>query len=74
MKPITLTKAQEERAQELHNKYLFIDCLCGNLVNPEPPERNGVPYLERVRQSGVNVQSITLSSPQASFEGVLKDG
>ena len=30
MKPITLTKAQEERAQELHNKYLFIDCLCGN--------------------------------------------
>ena len=73
MKPITLTKAQEERAQELHNKYLFIDCLCGNLVNPEPPERNGVPYLERVRQSGVNVQSITLSSPQASFEGVLKD-
>ena len=73
MKPITLTKAQEERAQELHNKYLFIDCLCGNLVNPEPPERNGVPYLERDRQSGVNVQSITLSSPQASFEGVLKD-
>ena len=73
MKPITLTKAQDERAQELHNKYLFIDCLCGNLVNPEPPERNGVPYLERVRQSGVNVQSITLSSPQASFEGVLKD-
>ena len=73
MKPITLTKAQEERAQELHNKYLFIDCLCGNLINPEPPERNGVPYLERVRQSGVNVQSITLSSPQASFEGVLKD-
>ena len=73
MKPITLTKAQEERAQDLHNKYLFIDCLCGNLVNPEPPERNGVPYLERVRQSGVNVQSITLSSPQASFEGVLKD-
>ena len=73
MKPITLTKAQEERAQELHNKYLFIDCLCGNLVNPEQPERNGVPYLERVRQSGVNVQSITLSSPQASFEGVLKD-
>ena len=39
MKPITLTKAQKERAQELHNKYLFIDCLCGNLVNPEPPER-----------------------------------
>lgn len=73
MKSITLTKAQEERARELHNKFLFIDCLCGNLVNPEPPERNGVPYLERVRQSGVNVQSITLSSPQASFEGVLKD-
>lgn len=73
MKPITLTKAQEERAQELHHKYLFIDCLCGNLVNPEPPERDGVPYLERVLQSGANVQSITLSSPQASFEGVLKD-
>lgn len=73
MKSITLTKAQEERAQELHRKYLFIDCLCGNLVNPEPPERNGVPYLERVLQSGANVQSITLSSPQASFEGVLKD-
>lgn len=73
MKPITLTTAQEERAQELHYKYLFIDCLCGNLINPEPPEREGVPYLQRVLQSGANVQSITLSSPQASFEGVLKD-
>lgn len=73
MKKITLTKAQEERAQELHCKNLFIDCLCGNLVNPEPPERNGVPYLERVRQSGANIQSITLSSPQADFESVLKD-
>ena len=57
MKKITLTKAQEERAQELHYKHLFIDCLCGNLVNPEPPERDGVPYLERVLQSGANVQS-----------------
>ena len=73
MKPITLTNAQEERAKELHYKYLFIDCLCGNLINPEPPEREGVPYLQRVLQSGANVQSITLSSPQASFEGVLKD-
>ena len=73
MKPITLTNAQEERAKELHYKYLFSDCLCGNLINPEPPEREGVPYLQRVLQSGANVQSITLSSPQASFEGVLKD-
>ena len=73
MEKITLSKAQEERAQELHYSSLFIDGLCGNLVNPEPPERNGVPYLERVRQSGANVQSITLSSPQAGFEGVLKD-
>ena len=73
MKKITLTPAQEERAQELHYQSLFIDCLCGNLVNPEPPERDGVPYLERVLQSGANVQSITLSSPAASFEEVLKD-
>ena len=50
MKPITLTKAQEERARELHEKYLFIDCLCGNLVNPEPPERDGKTYLQRVRR------------------------
>ena len=73
MKKITLTAAQEDRAKQLHYENLFIDCLCGNLVNPEPPERNGVPYLERVLQSGANVQSITLSAPAASFEGVLKD-
>ncbi|MBR0140086.1 MAG: membrane dipeptidase [Firmicutes bacterium] len=73
MKPITLTKAQEERARELHEKYLFIDCLCGNMVNPEPQEIDGVPYLERVLRSGVNVQSITLSSPAAGFEEVLHD-
>ncbi len=73
MRPITLTKAQEERARELHEKYLFIDCLCGNMVNPEPPEIDGVPYLERVLRSGVNVQSITLSNPSAGFEGVLQD-
>ena len=73
MKPITLTKAQEERARELHEKYLFIDCLCGNLINPEPPERDGKTYLQRVLESGANIQSITLSSPQASFEGILKD-
>ena len=73
MKPITLTKAQKDRAQELLHKYLFIDCLCGNMVNPEPPEIDGVPYLERVLQSGINVQSITLSNPSAGFEEVLKD-
>ncbi len=73
MKPITLTKAQEERARELHEKYLFVDCLCGNMVNPEPPEIEGVPYLERVLQSGANIQSITLSSPAAGFEEVLRD-
>lgn len=73
MKKITLTKAQEDRAKELQYSNLFIDCLCGNLVNPEPPAINGVPYLERVLQSGVNVQSITLSAPAAGFEEVLKD-
>lgn len=73
MKEISLSKAQEARAYDLIHDNLFIDCLCGNLINPEPPTIDGVPYLERVRQSGVNVQSITLSAPGASFEEVLKD-
>lgn len=72
MKKIILTKAQEERAQELHFSSIFIDGLCGNIINPEPPVLDGKAYLDRVRESGVTAQAITIASPDDSFERVLK--
>jgi len=73
MKKITLTKSQESRARDLHYSALFIDGLCGNLINPEPPVINGVSYLQRACDSGVTAQSITIASPAAGFEQVLKE-
>lgn len=71
MEKIVLSKAQEEKAKELLGESLFIDGLCGNLINPEPPEREGKTYLDRVLESGVNVQSITTASPGADFNTIL---
>lgn len=73
MKKIELTRAQEERAFELCHKNLFIDALCGNLINPEPPILDGITYLDRLLESGMNVQSITIASSGATFETVLKE-
>lgn len=73
MKEIVLSKKQEEHAQELIQNNFFMDGLCGNLIMPEPPVRDGKTYLERLLESGCNVQNITLSNPNASFEEVLKD-
>lgn len=73
MQKLQLTKAQEEHAAELSQSALFIDGLCGNLINPEPPVIDGVTYLDRALKSGVNVQSITLTSPSAGFDSVLKE-
>ena len=73
MKKITLTKAQEEHAQELMQESVCIDGLCGNLSNPEPPGIDGVTYLDRCLASGVTAQSITVASPAGGFESVLKE-
>ena len=73
MEKITLTKAQEERAQELIHSSIFIDGLCGNLINPEPPVLEGKTYLERVLESGVTAQSITIAGTNVGFEAVLKE-
>lgn len=73
MKKITYTKAQEERARQLLHDSIFIDGLCGNLINPEPPVIEGKTYLERLLESGVTAQSITIASPGAGFEAVLKE-
>lgn len=73
MKKIELSKSQEERALSLMDETIFIDGLCGNLINPEPPVLNGKTYLERLMESGVTAQSITLTSPAAGLEAVLKE-
>ena len=73
MEKIKLNENQEVRANNLMKESLFIDGLCGNIINPEPPEINGKTYLERLVESGVNVQSITLASPSAGFDTVLKE-
>ncbi|MCQ4925430.1 dipeptidase [Tissierella carlieri] len=73
MKKITLSKTQEERAKELTQTSIFIDGLCGNMINPEPPIIEGKTYLDRLLESGITAQSITLSSPSAGFESVLKE-
>lgn len=73
MEKMTLSKAQEERAQELTQASIFIDGLCGNLINPEPPVLDGKTYIDRLLESGVTAQSITISSPAAGFDSVLKE-
>ena len=73
MEKIVLNEEQEVRALNLMKGSLFIDGLCGNIINPEPPVIEGKTYLERLLESGVNVQSITLASPSANFETVLKE-
>ncbi|MDD7401696.1 MAG: membrane dipeptidase [Eubacteriales bacterium] len=71
MEQLKLTKAQEYRAQDLCAKNFFFDCLCGNLIDPEPPVIDGKSYLDRCLESGVNAQSITLTATWANFEEVL---
>lgn len=73
MVKITLSKDQEERARELTKSSLFIDGLCGNIINPEPPVIEGKTYLDRLIESGITAQSITIASPSAGFESVLKE-
>ena len=72
MAKITLTKAQEERAQELHYSSLIVDSLCGNMINPEPPAVNGKSYLQRLEDSGVTAMNITLALRSDSFEVALE--
>lgn len=73
MKKIVLSKAQEARAEELTQTSIFIDGLCGNIINPEPPVIGGKTYIDRLLESGITAQSITVASPSASFEAVLKE-
>lgn len=73
MKKVTLSKSQEERAMDLMHNSIFIDGLCGNIINPEPPVIEGKTYLDRLIESGITAQSITISSPAAQFESVLKE-
>lgn len=73
LEEINLNEQQEERALSLIKNSLFIDGLCGNIINPEPPVIDGKTYLERLLESGVTAQSITISSPSAGFDSVLKE-
>lgn len=73
MKKLTLTPAQEERAQALHSECLMIDGLCGNITNPEPPERDGKNYLDRLEASGIRAMNITIAAANDGFETTLKN-
>lgn len=73
MESINLSEVQEAKALEILKNTIFIDGLCGNIINPEPPVLNGKSYIDRLLDSGVNSQSITLTSPSADFNSVLKE-
>lgn len=67
-----LTETEEERAKKLTDESIFIDGLCGNIINPEPPVLNGKTYVDRLLESGITAQSITIASPAAGFDSVLQ--
>lgn len=71
MQKIILTKAQEERAQELHNSSMFIDSLASSIVAPEPPERDGKSFLDRCLASGLTACNSTLAYTTHDFETAL---
>ncbi|WP_040978447.1 dipeptidase [Oceanobacillus jeddahense] len=73
MVKLQLSKSEEERVDKITNESIFIDGLCGNIINPEPPVRDGKTYLDRLLESGITVQSITIASPAASFDAILKE-
>src|SRR5699024_3598268 len=73
MTKANLNENQEERVHELVNDSTFIDALCGNIINPEPPIIEDKSYIDRLLESGITAQSITLANPQAGFDGVLKE-
>lgn len=68
-----LSISEEERVDKVIDESIFIDGLCGNLINPEPPVLDGKTYLDRLLESGITIQSITISSPAANFDTILKD-
>lgn len=62
----------DARAQEHRQRTLIIDALSGHIVAPEPPPVGGKSYLERLRESGVNVVNITLAAHSDDFEQILR--
>lgn len=58
-------------AAALHRSALIIDALSGHIVAPEPPLRDGVPYLDRLRGANVGVASMTIAAHSDSFEAAL---
>ncbi|WP_175618824.1 dipeptidase [Virgibacillus halodenitrificans] len=73
MVKLQLSETNEDKVNEITNDSIFIDGLCGNLINPEPPVRDGKTYLDRLLDSGITAQSITIASPAASFDAILKE-
>ncbi|HUG05711.1 MAG TPA: dipeptidase [Candidatus Limnocylindria bacterium] len=70
-RPVT-GQESDARARAHQSKTLIIDALSGHIVAPEPPPVDGKSYLERLRESGVNVVNITLAAHSDSFEQTLK--
>lgn len=61
----------EARVREHQTKTLIIDALGGHIVAPEPPPIDGKSYLERLRESGINVVNITLAAHSDDFDKTL---
>lgn len=70
---LQLSNQEEQRVNDILNESVFIDGLCGNIINPEPPVRDGKTYIDRLLESGITAQSITIASPSASFDSILKE-
>lgn len=69
---LTLTRAQEERAEALHMESLIIDGLGGGLIHPEPPADQGKPYLDRLMESNIRAANVTLIAHASDMEAALE--
>src|SRR5687767_312312 len=68
----TTTQDAEARVQMHQTKTLIIDALSGHIVAPEPPPVDGKSYLDRLKESGVNVVNLTLAAHSDGLQEILK--
>lgn len=72
MTTLETARPMNDTAEEIHATALIIDGLGGNLIHPEPPADNGVPYLDRLRASNIRAATITLVAHASGLEDALK--
>lgn len=67
-----LDESRRGHADELLANSIVIDGLCGDLITPEPPLRDGKSFLQRALETGLNAVNITLAAHVDSFDDTLR--